>query len=278
MRPIRSSVIAIVTASALLLAGCSSSTGADGPLALLEPGTLKVCLYPGFAPFASKDGNDLVGWDVDYLKSFSDEQGLVFQPVEVADFKDIWLRPGRGECDIAATGISMTPARTEQLGSGAQWTDRYYSVARSFAVRAGTELSGVDDLAGRTVIVTKGSTADIDLTNRLANAGITDTTITYVTDEADGARQVVEAGPDGPIAYGGGQGSIETLTTQVPNLEIAWVHCLMEADGSISSEPFGFAVRSASTGLGEALNSFMSDPANAYPGGNGSGTDCSTGK
>ena len=172
----------------VLLTGCSSTSQAASGLGLLEPGILKACLYPGFAPFTSKSDDALVGWDVDYLRSFADEHGLEFQPVEVADFNDIWLRPGRGECDVAGTGISITPDRTEQLGSAAAWSDRYYSVARSFAVRSGTHLTGIEDLAGRTVIVTKGSTAAIDLTNRLAAAGITDTSGTYVTKGAEGAR------------------------------------------------------------------------------------------
>jgi ABC-type amino acid transport substrate-binding protein len=260
-----------------LFTGCSSTSQSAASSDLLEPGILSACLYPGFAPFTSKSGDALVGWDVDYLRGFADEHDLEFRPVEVADFNGIWLRPGRGECDVAGTGISITPDRTEQLGSDASWSDSYYSVARSFAVRAGADLTRIEDLAGRTVIVTKGSTADIDLTNRLAAAGITDTKVTYVTDEAEGAKQVASAGPDGPFAYGGGAGSVETLTKQLPGLEMAWVHCLMEADGSISSEPFGFAVRSASTGLLGELNSYIADPANGYPGGVGSGTDCPTG-
>lgn len=274
---IRTSALALL-AGAVLLTGCSSSSDEPSAVSVIEPGTLKVCLYPGFAPFSSKEGDTWVGWDVDYLQAFADTQGLKLEPVEVADFNEIWMRPGRGECDLAGTGITMTPSRIEQTGADAEWSSAYYSVARSFAVRPGSTLDSVEDLAGRTVLVTQGSTADIDLTNRLAQAGITDTTLEYVSDEADGARQVAEAGEDGPFAYGGGAGSIETLTQQIPNLEIAWVHCLMEADGSLSSEPFGFPVRTASTGLLGALDSFIEDPANPYPGGAGSGTDCPTGE
>lgn len=274
---IRASALALVS-GAVLLTGCHAGSDSSSAVSTLEPGTLKVCLYPGFAPFSSKEGDTWVGWDVDYLQAFADTQELELEPVEVADFNEIWLRPGRGECDLAGTGITMTASRTEATAPDAEWSVPYYSVARSFAVRPGSTLDDVGDLAGRTVIVTQGSTADIDLTNRLAQAGITDTNVEYVRDEADGARQVAEAGADGPFAYGGGAGSIETLVEQIPNLEIAWVHCLMEADGSLSSEPFGFPVRTASTGVRDALDSFIQDPANPYPGGAGSGTDCPTGE
>jgi hypothetical protein len=64
---------------------------------------------------------------------------------------------------------------------------------------------------------------------------------------------------------------VQQLTKQIPGLELAWEHCLMLPDGTISSEPFGFAVRKASTGVIEALDAFITDSTNAYPGGSGSG-------
>jgi polar amino acid transport system substrate-binding protein len=266
-------------AIALTLSGCGSS-GAQGeassPAALttLEPGVLKACLYAGFAPFASKSGDAWVGWDVDYLKAFAEDRGLTLQPVEAPSFNDIWMRPGRGECDVAGTGITMVPARSAQAGNSTAWTSPYYSVARSFAVRSGTKLTDIHDLAGKTVIVTRGSTADIDLTSRLAKAGITDTTVEYTDNEASGAERVATGNTGGAFAYGGGAGSVQQLTKQIPGLELAWEHCLMLPDGTISSEPFGFAVRKASTGVLEALDAFITDSTNAYPGGSGSGRNC----
>lgn len=261
----------------LVLTSCSSTEDSAAAVQTLEPGTLKVCLYSGFAPFASQQDGTWVGWDVEYLQSFADELGLTMEPVNAPEFNDIWMRPGDGQCDIAGTGITMLASRIEQTGPDAGWTTKYYNVARSFAVRGGSKLDGIEDLAGKTVIVTKNSTADIDLTSRLAKAGITDTTIEYTTDEADAAKLVAEAGPDGPYAYGGGAGSVEALAKQIPNLQTKWIHCMMLPGGEISSEPFGFAVRAESTGVLEALNAFIENPENRYPGGAGSGVDCPTG-
>ena len=73
------------------------------------------------------------------------------------------------------------------------------------------------------------------------------------------------------------EGSIEELIDQHPGLELAWEHCIMLGDGTVSSEPFGFVVRSDSTGLLAALNQYIADPSVPYQGGLGTGRDCPSG-
>ena len=254
--------------------GGSSNSSVTSGVTTLEAGVLKVCLYPGFSPFAIKGDDGWSGWDPDYLAAFAKEQGLRFEPVEVATFNDIWMRPGNDECDVAGTGITVTEARTQQTGSAIDWTDNYYSVARSLAVRKGTKITSVEDLAGQTVVTTKGATADIDLLARIAAAGLTDVTVEYVNDEAVGTRRVADGGPGGPIGFAAGVGSIDTLAASIPGIEATWIHCMMLSDGTVTSEPFAFTVRSGSTGVADALNTFIAAPTSAYGGGPGSGLDC----
>ena len=252
----------------------SSTSPATSGVTTLEAGVLKVCLYPGFAPFAIKGDDGWSGWDPEYLAAFAKEQGLRFEPVEVATFNDIWMRPGNDECDVAGTGITVTEARKQQTGAAINWTDDYYSVARSLAVRKGTKITSVEDLAGQTVVTTKGATADIDLLARIAAAGLTDVKVEYVNDETVGTRRVAEGVPDGPIGFAAGLGSIDTLAASIPGIEATWIHCMMLPDGTVSSEPFAFTVRSGSTGVADALNAFIASPTTAYAGGPGSGLDC----
>ncbi len=96
----------------------------------------------------------------------------------------------------------------------------------------------------------------------------------YGNDEAVGTRRVVEGGPDGPIGFAAGVGSIDTLAASIPGIEVTWIHCMMLPDGTESSEPFAFTVRSGSTGVMEALNAFIAALTTAYAGGLGSGLDC----
>lgn len=241
-------------ALAALLATVSASAATPQTI---EAGVLKVCLYPGFDPFAFKDAEgNWGGADVDYLKAFAAQENLAFEPVEAAQFKDIWMLPGQDKCDVATTSISDLAQRREQTGGAAVWSDHYYRVVRAFAIVAGTTLDGVDDLRGKTVIVTPESTADLDLRHRLTRAGIDTVTIEGTDDEVAAATEVRD-GKGAPFAFGAGLGSVERLVDTLGGLEVAWPHCTMLADNTESDEPFSLVVRARSTGLAEALNTYI---------------------
>jgi hypothetical protein len=263
-------------AVALLLT--SQAVGAAEPAPqTLEPGVLSVCLYPGFAPFSNRDGDGrFVGWDVDYLETFALSEGLLMRAVEMPDYIGIWEKPALGVCDIAASGISDTPERRAASG-GVVWSRHYYNVLRAFLVRSGDAhaLESIDDLGGRTVIVTADSTADHDVRNRLAREGITTTTVQLTTDEEDAARQVRNAGESGePFAYGGGLGSVRYLAEKLGGLAVAWPHCNMLDDGEQVNEPFSFVVRADDVGLSAALDRFIENPSETYEGSPASDPAC----
>lgn len=232
-------------------------SGASAPIKTIEPGTLQVCLYPGFEPFAWRDDGVWKGWDVDYLEEFANENGLKFRAIEVKEFKGIWRLPGEDKCDIAATGISDTQSRRDDSPGGA-WSKTYYTVVRAFLIRSGDRLEDIHDLRSKTVIVTEGSTADTDLQNRARQAGISgEVTIHYTENETAAAGQVKDSGA---FAYAGGYGSVKTLASKIPGLKVTWAHCnMVRAGGAFKeySEPFSFVVRSASTALPSALDGYI---------------------
>ena len=242
----------------------------------LEKCTLQVCLYPGFKPFTSWEEKDPVwrGWDVVYLKAFAKSYGLTFKEVKIEAFLGIWKLPGgeRKACDIAAAGISDLPDRRAE-SPGTTWSKTYYTVDRAYLVRDGDTLDKVEDLAGKkvTVIVTKGSTADTDLQNRLrqarkAGVKVDGVTVGYTDQEAEAAKMVLNRKA---FAYGGGYGSVLALAPKGSGLKVTWTHCnMVEASPNVFqeyAEPFSFVVRSADTGLPAALDRYIS-PQHPYPG------------
>jgi hypothetical protein len=278
--PLPLKVSAIAFASAIvtvLIAGCTS-TAAAPKVGTLEAGVLSVCLYPGFAPFGEQDDKgEFVGWDVSYLKEFAAREGLRFQSVVAKSFDGIWLEPAKNTCDIAASGISDKAERRTATGTGAQWSQHYYNGLRAFLVRSGDaeSLSKIEDLRGRTVVVTGNSTADYDLRNRLQLGGITTTKILNTTNDEDAAKMVRDAGPTGePFAFGAGLGSLKALADRLEGLAVVWPHCNMLADGTGVQEPFSFVVRSESGGLLDALNGFIASPDAKYEGASEAVTGC----
>lgn len=291
-----------VLAAALFALPVTAARADEAPApTTLTKGTLQVCLYPGFAPFSYKENGNWQGWDYDYVKGFAKAINFNLKVVERELFNDIWLQPGEGVCDIAATGISDTADRRKATGETACWSRTYYGVLRTFLVRTQdyARLQDVRDLAGRTAIVTKGSTANTDLCYRmkLANLnpcarkdqdhpcqfqglqGFKETTrqedgscvdIEYPQDNDEAKAAVAVANLDSksapPFTYGGGYGSIQTLVceTKGHNLALVWPHCNMGSDFQAYSEPFSFVVRAADTGLLAALNQYIQSE--KYPG------------
>jgi hypothetical protein len=271
-------LLPLATSSVAYAAGSIEKKKGHSLISTLEPRALKVCLYAGFAPFSSKDeAGQWVGWDVSYLEGFAKSNNLTFVPIEVSDFKGIWNLPGKGQCDIAASGISDLPERRVETGSAGIWSNTYYRVARAFAVRSADQgkLNQIEDLRGKSVIVTPGSTADIDLRNRAYRAGIASVKIEGTNSEETAALKLRDGvGADAPFAYAGGLGSIELLVTELGGLSIAWPHCLMQADGAEVDEPFSFVTRAASSGMPEALNRYIAHPDSPYEGGSGPDLAC----
>ena len=224
------------------------------PPTTLTPGTLTICTYPGFAPFTSFDAKGAwVGWDASFLTRFATQQGLAVKTVSVDPFDGIWKRPGENQCDIAAAGIGNEPARRAQ-SPGTTWSITYYVVIRAFAVRKGSTLTGPQDLAGKTVIVTKDSTADQDIQQQIRQHHVKGVTVRY-TDNEGAAVKMVSQGK--VFAYGGGLGSIQYQARRFTNIKVAWPHRILLPSGKLGTEPFSYPVRTADTGLVEALNAFI---------------------
>lgn len=242
----------LLTAAALAGLLTPAARAAEPSFNTLVPGTLKVCLYAGFAPFAYKDAQgQWQGWDVDYLKRFA---GTLKLEVVETDFNNIWLQPGQGQCDIAGTGISDLQSRREQTGKAGEWSITYYHVLRAFIVRTAdfTQLTRVEDLRGQKAIVTKGSTANSDLCYRLKSGalhpckkadgdhpcefpGLADSDertreqdpscvfIEYPRNQEEACaaadvvkRRITDKDPGVPFAYGGGYGSVQGLACASP--------------------------------------------------------------
>ncbi len=239
----------LVPCLVLVLASAVSATAGEAQtLQTLEPGKLQVCLYPGFAPFASKDASgNWQGWDVDYLKGFAQTHKLDFVVVEVPEFNGIWLLPGQDKCDVAGTGISDLKDRRDATGTAGEWSSTYYHVIRAFLVRTADlpKLARVEDLRGKQAIVTKGSTANSDLcyrmeerkihpckkadgdhpcvfpglehfkeTSRAQDKSCVEIEYPRENEERNAALDVAKGNdqdPKTPFTYGGGYGSVQSL-------------------------------------------------------------------
>ncbi len=236
---------------------------AQDAVTTLNDGELSICLYPGFEPIASQDAaGDWHGWDVVFLRDFAASLDLAFLPTPIEPFDGIWRLPGEDICDIAGSGITITEQR-QQDSPGTVWSDTYYVTNRAFVARVEDQgqVQGVADFSGHTVIVTQGSTADLDLRRWIARDNVADVTIDYTHNAEDAARRVLD---HEAFAYGSGEVTTNYLATLYPGLVTVWPHPYLQADGSTRRERFSFVVRAADDGLAEALNAYIAEHGEDY--------------
>jgi ABC-type amino acid transport substrate-binding protein len=213
----------------------------------LKRGWLTVATYYGFAPVcAEKDG---VAWgtDISFVKEFAADHGLRVDFIPV-DFKDIWLRPGNNECDMAAAGITPVAKRVAEA-VGAVWSDEYFHVRRSLLVRGADGWRSIDDFAGKTIVVTRDSTADLDLQARPAKGA----TVKRYSNDQQKAVDELKAGVID--AFGEGDVSNIYLARQNPGLAVIDVHDMAASEPG-AREIFSFPVREESGIIG-ALNTWL---------------------
>lgn len=156
----------VIAVFALVLHACAGTGESNTAFSTLQPGTLQVALYPGFAPvvFHDPDSGDMTGMDVDILAGFARRHGLTLEIIE-RPFNGIWELPARGEVDIAGSGISRLGSR---LIDGMVWSAPYYQVQRSLSIRAAdrSRFQSIADFAGHSIAYTPGSTGEFDSRQR----------------------------------------------------------------------------------------------------------------
>jgi ABC-type amino acid transport substrate-binding protein len=228
------------------------------PITTLTPGKLTLCTYGGFAPVCYKNAaGELIGLDVVFLTRFAESLGLAMVTIE-KQFDGIWETPNANLCDIAGAGIQQRANRN--VGLGGAWSDAYFQVERSLLVRAADKAAfdDVKTLSGKKIVVTRGSTADIDAQLRYPNC-----TILFVDDVAkdqpDAQEYIVTTliANHQADAFGEGDVSNQYLRDQygkdvAGGLALADVHPI-----SGGTETFNFITRNASVGVLPQLNAFI---------------------
>jgi len=240
-------------------------TNDAGAVVTLVHDRLTVCTYGGFAPvcYTNPDGQ-LIGLDVSFLTRFAESLGLAIVTKE-QPFDGIWTLPGANVCDVAGAGVMERADRP--VGSGGSWSDPYFQVQRSLLVRAADQ-AAFDDyatLSGKKIVVTRGSTADIDARTRYPRC-----TIQFV--------DVVAAGQPDPQeyivttllanhqadAFGEGDVSNQYLRDKYDRkvtggLALADCHPIAGPP-----ETFNFITRNASAGVLDRLNAFIARNRGCY--------------
>lgn len=158
----------VLTVCALALSGCggseddsgSGSTTSSGgeDLALVEDGTLTVCSDIPYPPFEMPDDSapsGYTGFDIELMQEIADGLELELSVQDTGfDALQSGLTLASGQCDIAASAMSITEEREANL----DFSEPYYDSQQSLLVPTDSDIASIDDLSGASVGVQQGTT------------------------------------------------------------------------------------------------------------------------
>lgn len=138
----------------------STDDAATGELDLVADGVLTVCSDVPFEPFEFADPDSDIGYsgfDVELVQAIAATAGLEVEIVESGfDALTSGTAMAAGQCDMAASAMTITEERAEQI----DFSDPYYASLQSLLVPAGGDLTGIGDLEGTVVGVQSGTTGE----------------------------------------------------------------------------------------------------------------------
>ncbi len=250
---------AVLSALALTASACGSDSSSDGgstsgsdaqssaapDLNLISDGTLTVCSdvpYPPFENFDKTTDTGFAGFDVDIVNAIATQLDLKVT-IKDSDFNALQsgLALASGQCDLAASAMTITPEREQKLG----FSDGYYDSEQSLLVPADSSIASIGDLDGVKVGVQKGTTGEA-----------------YANENASGAEIVVFPS-DGEMYAAIKAGQVEALLQDLPvNLDH---QNDPKAPGEFkvvekydTGESYGLAMKKDNTALIDAVNEALS--------------------
>lgn len=201
-------------------------------------GVLRVGIDPTFPPFATADGPDVQGLDVDLARALAEELGLEAQ-FTYFGYDGLYDALTTRQVDALVSALVIAPERGKEVA----YSDSYFDAGQALLVPAGSAVGGMADLAGRTVAVELGALGHVEAQawqSRLPTL----TVVTYGSVEE--ALDAVAAGQADAAMVDSIGGRL--YRRDRPNSGLAQI------DPPVVAEPYAIAVRIGDRTLQQRLN------------------------
>lgn len=164
---LRLATAAVAMVAALGMAACSggaatssssssAQVGDRTPEQIQEAGEIVIGIFSDKAPFGYIDANGKpAGYDVVYGDRIAADLGVTakYVPVDAAARTEVLAS---NKVDITLANFTVTPERAEKV----DFANPYFKVSLGVVSPTSAEITDVSQLAGKTLIVTKGTTAE----------------------------------------------------------------------------------------------------------------------
>ncbi|MFW6458013.1 MAG: transporter substrate-binding domain-containing protein [Halodesulfurarchaeum sp.] len=151
------------------LAGCTGGDEGEGETTE-EPPELVAGTAPGFPPFEEKDGDELIGFDIDLLEAVVAETDYELDGWEEFEFGSLSPAVQEGKIDVIAAAMTINDDRDESI----DFTDPYYDANQAVLVANETDFGfgSLPDLEGYKLGAQKGTTGEGVIQDELIDEGL----------------------------------------------------------------------------------------------------------
>ena len=247
--------LACASLLAAALAGCGGSgggTAASAPtaaapasaaassVALVTPGQLTTCTQLPYEPFQFRQGDKIVGFDVDMVDLVAQRLGVPQQIVETPfDNIQSGVALDTGLCDIGAAAMTITDARKQNL----DFSDPYFDATQALLVPPNSPITSADQLTGKRLGVQNGTTGQEYATKNLSGAEL------VVFDDIGLELTAVQTG-----------GVDAAINDNAPLLDFAGKNAGFKVTAEFNTgEQYGYGVKKGNTALTQAVNGAIAD-------------------
>ncbi|WP_173401073.1 transporter substrate-binding domain-containing protein [Arthrobacter sp. H41] len=221
----RNALLAVLATGTLALTACGGSDepAAEGGLNLVSEGNLTVCSDIPFPPFEFEENGEYTGFDIDLMREIATGMDLELVVQDVGfDGLQSGATIAAGQCDIGASAMTITEERQANLA----FSDPYYDSLQSLLVPADSDVTGIDDLAGKSVGVQQGTTGE-----------------TYTRENVPADTEVVAFPSDAEMYAAVQAGNVDALLQDLPvNLGHTEDGAFTIAEKYETDEKYGFAM------------------------------------
>lgn len=132
-----------------------------------KSGEIKIATNAEFEPFEYKNGDKIVGIDIDIAKKIAESLNAQTKINDVS-FDAVTLELNSGNCDFAIAAMSYSSDKAQNV----DFSDVYYYSKQAIIVPNNSNIKSSADLDGKRIGVAMGFTGDIYCTENFKNAAI----------------------------------------------------------------------------------------------------------
>ncbi len=223
----------LVAIASVVVAGCGSSSSSSSSESSSGGEPLTVGSDIPYPPFEQGKPGNYTGFDIELMEAIAGKIGRTAQ-FQDTSFETIFRDVAQGKFEAVISAATITAEREKAVA----FSDPYYLSEQAILVKEGSEITGLEDLEGKTVGAQQGTTG-LELGKEKANAG------------------ELRPYPEGPDAVNAlKSGTVEAVIIDAPVAQNA-----VEKSGGVeiaekvpTEESYGIAVALNNTELLEEIN------------------------